>query len=194
MAPNAVLYYFGGLAEIEAAAVQASSDRFLRSLADAVESGAGPTARLAAALQAGISGGLEDDASRILYEYWSHSLRNPELRRIQEEFIGAQQSSYEGIIVEGMAAGEFHPVLEPADIARIIVAQEDGLVMEDVLSGATSSRYVFDLNARLAAVLLAWITQRWWSPPERKRTEGDDGGRSRRRPFHTSHQDGTVPI
>jgi AcrR family transcriptional regulator len=153
MAPNAVLYYFGGLAEIEAAAVQASSDRFLQSLADAVESGGGPTARLAAALQAGISGGMEDDASRILYEYWSHSLRNAELRRIQEEFTRAQQSNYEGIIAEGIASGEFHPVLEPADIARIIVAQEDGLVM-DVLSGVASSREVFELNARLAAVLL----------------------------------------
>ena len=154
MAPNAVLYYFGGLAEIEAAAVQASSDRFLQSLAEAVESGAGPAARLAAALQAGISGGLEDDASRILYEYWSHSLRNAELRRIQEEFTRAQQSNYEGIIAEGIASGEFHPVLAPADIARIMVAQEDGLVM-DVLSGVASSRDVFELNARLAAVLLA---------------------------------------
>lgn len=154
MAPNAVLYYFGGLGEIEAAAVQASSDRFLLSLAAAVDSREGPTDRLAAALQAGISGGLEDDASRILYEYWSHSLRNAELRRIQEEFTRAQQSSYEGIIADGIALGEFHPVLEPSDIARIIVAQEDGLVM-DVLSGVASSRHVFELNARLAAVLLA---------------------------------------
>jgi AcrR family transcriptional regulator len=153
MAPNAVLYYFGGLADIEAAAVQASSDRFLQSLSDAVDANARPTARLAAALQAGVSGGLDDDASRILYEYWSHSLRDAELRRIQEEFTRAQQANYEGIIAAGTAVGEFEPVLDPADIARILVAQEDGLVM-DVLSGAASSRSVFELNARLAAVLL----------------------------------------
>lgn len=153
MAPNAVLYYFGGLADIAAAAVQSSSDRLLQQLKDAVAARSTPIAKLAAAIRSGTMAGLDDDISRILYEYWPHALRDDEMRRIQAELTQGQQSIYEDIIAMGIAAGEFRAAMEPADIARILVAQEDGLVM-DVLAGLASSRYVLELNARLAAVLL----------------------------------------
>lgn len=153
MAPNAVLYYFAGLADIAAAAVQSASDRLMQRLAAAVASRSTPTAKLAAAIRSGTMAGLEDDISRILYEYWPESLRDGEMRRIQAELTHQQQSVYEDIIVTGVAAGEFRAVLAPAEIARILVAQEDGLVM-DVLAGVATSGYVLGLNARLAAVLL----------------------------------------
>ena len=153
MAPNAVLYYFAGLADIAAAAVQSASDSLMQRLAAAVASRSTPTAKLAAAIRSGTMAGLEDDISRILYEYWPESLRDGEMRRIQAELTHRQQSVYEDIIVMGIAAGEFRAVLAPADIARILVAQEDGLVM-DVLAGVATSGYVLELNARLAAVLL----------------------------------------
>lgn len=148
-----MLYYFAGLADIAAAAVQSASDRLMQRLAAAVASRSTPTAKLAAAIRSGTMAGLEDDISRILYEYWPESLRDGEMRRIQAELTHQQQSVYEDIIVTGVAAGEFRAVLAPAEIARILVAQEDGLVM-DVLAGVATSGYVLGLNARLAAVLL----------------------------------------
>ncbi|MCT9869824.1 TetR family transcriptional regulator [Paenarthrobacter aurescens] len=153
MAANAVLYYFGSHAEIIAAAVHASSDRFLEKLAEAVDPEMGPTARLAAVIGAGTTAGLDDDVSRILYEYWPHMLRDPEQRRIQEELTGAQERVYREIIDAGILSGEFSPLLDPAKIARTLVAQEDGLVM-DVLAGSASSAYVLDLMGSLAASLL----------------------------------------
>lgn len=153
MAANAVLYYYGSLAEITAAAVKASSDRFLEKLSEAVSSEVRPTARLAAVISAGTTAGLEDDVSRILYEYWPHSLRDEELRGIQEELTRTQQLIYEEIISDGIRAGEFFPILAPGKIARTLVAQEDGLVM-DVLAGTVSSDYVLDLVGSLAAALL----------------------------------------
>ncbi|UVJ38971.1 TetR/AcrR family transcriptional regulator [Arthrobacter sp. CJ23] len=153
MAPNAVLYYFGSLADIAAAAVQSSSDRLLQQLNEAVASHSTPTAKLAAAIRSGTMAGLNDDISRILYEYWPDALRDDEMRRIQAELTREQQSIYQDIIAMGVASGDFRAAMEPADIARILVAQEDGLVM-DVLAGVASSRYVLELNARLAAVLL----------------------------------------
>ena len=153
MAANAVLYYYGSLAEITAAAVEASSDRFLARMAEAADPGMSPTTRLAAVISAGTTAGLVDDASRILYEYWPHSLRDAEHRRIQDELTRTQQATYEKIIADGMQAGEFFPVLEPAKIARTLVAQEDGLVM-DVLAGTASSEDVLDLVGSLAAALL----------------------------------------
>lgn len=153
MAANAVLYYYGSLADITAAAVQASSDRFLARLSEAADPGMRPTVRLAAVISAGTTAGLEDDASRILYEYWPHSLRDMEHRRIQEELTRTQQLTYERIIADGVQDGEFSPVLEPAKSARTLVAQEDGLVM-DVLAGTASSDDVLDLVASLASVLL----------------------------------------
>ncbi|MFJ5957713.1 TetR/AcrR family transcriptional regulator [Paenarthrobacter sp. NPDC092416] len=153
MAANAVLYYFGSHAEIIAAAVQASSVRFLEKLSEAVDADMNPTARLAAVICAGTTAGLDDDVSRILYEYWAHSLRDSEQRRIQEELTAAQQRVYRDIIDAGTRSGEFSPVLDPDKIARTLVAQEDGLVM-DVLAGSASSEYVLDLMGSLAAALL----------------------------------------
>ncbi|MFF2299876.1 TetR family transcriptional regulator C-terminal domain-containing protein [Arthrobacter sp. efr-133-R2A-120] len=153
MAANAVLYYYGSLADITAAAVKASSDRLLEKLSEAVSADMSPTVRLAAVIRAGTTAGLDDDVSRILYEYWPHSLRDAEHRRIQGELTSAQQLIYERVIAEGIEAGEFFPVLAPAKIARTLVAQEDGLVM-DVLAGNASSDDVLDLIASLAAALL----------------------------------------
>jgi AcrR family transcriptional regulator len=153
MAPNAVLYYYGSLAEITAAAVEASSARFLARLAEAADPGLSPTVRLAAVISAGTTAGLEDDTFRILYEYWTHSIRDLEHRRIQANLIRTQQATYEQIIADGMQSGEFSPVLESAKIARTLVAQEDGLVM-DVLAGTASSEDVLDLVASLASALL----------------------------------------
>lgn len=153
MAANAVLYYFGSHAEIIAAAVQASSGRFLEKLAEAVDLDMAPTARLAAVISAGTTAGLDDDVSRILYEYWPHMLRDAEQRRIQEELTSAQERVYREIIDAGTSSGEFSPLLDPAKIARTLVAQEDGLVM-DVLAGSASSEFVLELMASLAAALL----------------------------------------
>ncbi|WP_091463827.1 TetR family transcriptional regulator [Paenarthrobacter nitroguajacolicus] len=153
MAANAVLYYFGSHADIIAAAVQASSGRFLEKLAEAVDLNMTPTARLAAVIGAGTTAGLDDDVSRILYEYWPHMLRDAEQRRIQEELTSAQERVYREIIDAGTRSGEFSPLLDPAKIARTLVAQEDGLVM-DVLAGSATSEYVLDLVGNLAAALL----------------------------------------
>ena len=153
MAANAVLYYYGSHAEIIAAAVQASSSSFLEKLAQAVDADMGPTAKLAAVIGAGTTADVDDNVSRILYEYWPHSLRDAELRRIQKEFTGAQQHVYEEIIAEGVRVGEFSPLIDPGKVARILVAQEDGLVM-DVLAGNASRAYVLDLIGSVAATLL----------------------------------------
>jgi AcrR family transcriptional regulator len=153
MAANAVLYYYGSLAEITAAAVKASSDRLLVKLSEAVGVDMSPTVRLAAVIRAGATAGLDDDVSRILYEYWPHSLRDVAHQRIQEELTSAQQQIYERIIAEGVQGGEFSPAFAPEKIARTLVAQEDGLVM-DVLAGNASKDYVLDLIASLAAALL----------------------------------------
>ena len=153
MAPNAVLYYFGGLAEITAAAVKAAADRFLAKLSEAEHSDTDSINKLAAVIRAGTTAGLEDDSSRILYEYWTHSLRDPEHRCIQEELTRAQTLTYQRVIDEGSSGGAFSPVLEPAKIARTLVAQEDGLVM-DVLAGSTTSDDVLEMVAGLAAALL----------------------------------------
>lgn len=153
MAANAVLYYFGSHAEIIAAAVRASSGRFLEKLAESVDPDMSPTARLAAVMSAGTTAGLDDDVSRILYEYWPHMLRDPEQRRIQDELTSAQERIYRDIIDAGTRSGDFSPLLDPAKIARTLVAQEDGLVM-DVLAGSAGSDYVLDLMGSLAAALL----------------------------------------
>src|SRR6478752_1876889 len=69
MEPSAVLYYFTGLNDIVRELVYAASDRFIDTITRAVEEVESPAERLSAAIEAGSTGGLEGDESRILYEF-----------------------------------------------------------------------------------------------------------------------------
>jgi hypothetical protein len=112
-----------------------------------------PTVRLAAAISAGTTAGLDDDDFRILYEYWTHSLRDPEHRRIQAELTRTQQHTYEQTIANGMQAGVFLPVLEPGEDCAY--PGGPGRRPGYGCPGRTASRDdVLDLVATLAGALL----------------------------------------
>jgi AcrR family transcriptional regulator len=153
MEPSAVLYYFGGLNEIVRELVYAASDRFIETITQAVADAGTPSERLEAAIEAGSTGGLEGDESRILYEFWSAGLRDASLNDADHALDRRQVDIYLEILDEGVAADVFRPRMAVSEIAWALVALEDGLVM-DILAGTKTHDEVTALIRSVAEAML----------------------------------------
>jgi TetR/AcrR family transcriptional regulator, cholesterol catabolism regulator len=146
MEPNAVLYYFDTLGELVRELVRVVSAEFIAQVESAVANETSSQARLAAAIRAGLTGGLDNDLSTILYEYWSMSLRDPEMKVVEAMLVDRQTAIYEEIVNAGIATGDFRVELPTSEIARLLLALEDGLAM-GILSGSN------DRSRTLSSVL-----------------------------------------
>ncbi|MHA7268651.1 TetR/AcrR family transcriptional regulator [Arthrobacter sp. HLT1-20] len=136
MEPNAALYYFDSLSALVREVVRVVTDEFIDQLGAAVDEQApSAPAMLTAAIQAGITGGLDNDLSTILYEFWSTSLRDSEMSAIERVLTDKQVSIYKGILDAGVEAGDFAINMPTPDLARILLGLEDGLVM-GILAGS----------------------------------------------------------
>lgn len=153
MEPPAVLYYFGGLAEIFRELVFASSDAFIERIEAAVDRAETPEARLRAAIIAGTTGGLDSNDSRILYEFWPTGLRDPGMNDADRVLDQREVAIYGRIIRDGIASGAFRPLLDADALAWTLVALEDGLVM-DILTGAKARQEVIGLICSVAEQLV----------------------------------------
>ena len=85
-----------------------SSRRSPQAVADAGT----PSERLEAAIEAGSTGGLEGDESRILYEFGSAGLRDASLNDADHALYRRQVAVYLEILDEGVAAGVFRPRID----------------------------------------------------------------------------------
>lgn len=122
-------------------------------LVEAVEAASGPAARLDAAIEAGSTGGLAGDESRILYEFWSLGLRDASLNDADHALDRRQVAIYREILDDGVANGVFRPRLAIDDVAWALVALEDGLVM-DILAGTKTRDEVTALIRSVAEAML----------------------------------------
>ncbi|WP_022892167.1 TetR/AcrR family transcriptional regulator [Agromyces subbeticus] len=153
MESSSVFYYFGGLNEIVRELVFATSDRFIATITAAVATATTPTERLHAAIEAGSTGGLEGDDSRILYEFWAAGLRDESMNDADHALDRRQVEIYRGIMSDGIATGDFRPRIAVDEIAWSLVALEDGLVM-DILAGTKTRDEVTTLIRSVAEALL----------------------------------------
>ncbi|SFR68376.1 transcriptional regulator, TetR family [Agromyces sp. CF514] len=153
MEPSAVLYYFDGLGDLVRELVYAASDRFIETIRSAVAGASDPVDRLVAAIEAGSTGGLAGDESRILYEFWSLGLRDPLLNDADHALDRRQVEIYREIIDEGVGTGAFRPRLDVDRVAWALVALEDGLVM-DILAGTKTRDEVTALIRSVASAML----------------------------------------
>lgn len=153
MEPSAVLYYFDGLDELMRELVFAASDRFIETIRASVAEASAPATRLMAAIEAGSTGGLDGDESRILYEFWSRGLRDPAMNDADHALDRRQVAIYREILDDGVAAGDFRPRLDLDAVAWALVALEDGLVM-DILAGTKSRHEVVALIRSVAEAML----------------------------------------
>lgn len=136
MEPTAALYYFDSLSALIREVVRVVTGEFIARIETAVDEQApSAPAMLSAAVQAGVTGGLDNDLSTILYEFWSMSLRDPEMSVIERLLTDKQISIYQGVLDMGVNAGDFDVKMPTADVARVLLGMEDGLVM-GILAGS----------------------------------------------------------
>ena len=131
----------------------AATDRFVAVIRASVAAERTPRARLHAAIAAGVTGGLDGDDSRILYEFWPAGLRDEAMNDADHALDRLQVGIYREIIDAGVAAGEFHPHIDADDLGLALVALEDGLVM-DILAGTATPAHVIGVVTSVAESLL----------------------------------------
>ena len=72
------------------------------------------------------------DFVQIMLEFWSESVRRPEIARPYARMFRKARAYLEAIIENGIASGEFRPV--PAkEVASLMIAMADGLTVQRML-------------------------------------------------------------
>jgi AcrR family transcriptional regulator len=84
------------------------------------------------------------DFVQIMFEFWSESVRRPEIARPYAQMFRKARAYLETVIDNGIASGEFRPV--PAkEVASLMIAMADGLTVQRMLdSRAFTWRSVSD--------------------------------------------------
>ncbi|WP_394940243.1 TetR/AcrR family transcriptional regulator [Psychromicrobium sp. YIM B11713] len=130
MEPSAALYYFPNLNALIRDLQSATASEFISRLEAAMAKPHGSaSAKLAALIYTGVTGGLDDDLSIVLYEFWSMSIRDPEMKVVEDSLTEKQESLYLAVIEEGLATGEFRTIIPAQELAHLLLGIEDGLVM-----------------------------------------------------------------
>ncbi len=74
----------------------------------------------------------EWDFVQIMFEFWSESVRRPEMARPYARMFRKARAYLETVIDNGIASGEFRPV--PAkEVASLMIAMADGLTVQRML-------------------------------------------------------------
>jgi DNA-binding transcriptional regulator YbjK len=123
---GAVLYYYDGLDELFTAAYDRAVERFCRDREAAIAGVDDAAARLAAAIRLGVPGGPDDAEIRLLYELEAVAFRSPECAALMSAYIERQVAMYASVLDVGAAVGRLTLTAGARDIARNIVALEDG--------------------------------------------------------------------
>ena len=108
-------------------------DRYSEERSEAVRQLEDPVEGLRLAIRLGVPDGPEDEQSRILYELDAFTGTSPPFAVLSATFFDRQAAMYEALLMRGSAAGEFDLRRPPIDLARSIVALEDGLGLQVVL-------------------------------------------------------------
>jgi AcrR family transcriptional regulator len=74
----------------------------------------------------------EWDFVQIMLEFWSESVRRPEIARPYAQMFRKARVYMETIIDNGIASGEFRPVAAK-DVASLMIAMADGLTVQRML-------------------------------------------------------------
>lgn len=154
MQPNAVLYYFDSLNGVIRDLVRVVTDEFVARIeADVAAQEPASDRMLSAAIRAGLTDGVDDDLSAILYEFWPMSLHDPEINAVNRVLSDRQIEIYKHILDAGSAKRIFRPTLPTGELAELLVGLEDGLVMSILAEGRDPSR-VFNSVRRTAELLV----------------------------------------
>lgn len=130
---SSLLYYYPDFEELLFEVARDAIDRYTEQRAAAVRAEEEPLERLRVAIRLGVPTGPGDVESRILYELDAFTGVSAGFAALSTSFYDRQVSLYESIFDYGVASGTFTLAAPPLDLARQLIALEDGLGLQVVI-------------------------------------------------------------
>lgn len=145
MAPSSVLYYYPNLDDLLLEVSRDAIHRYAERRSAAVWSLTDPVEQLTLAIRLGVPTGPDDEESRLLYELDAFTGSSSAFAVLTTSYFDRQVALYRSVLESGAAMGSFTLDAPAVDVARGMVALEDGLGLQVVIghpgidSGAAES-------------------------------------------------------
>jgi AcrR family transcriptional regulator len=128
VSPAAVLYHYTGTDELMLDVHRAAVDRYVEARR-AEQRSSDPRQRLVAAVIAGVPPYADPGIIRQLYEMHGLARRSPAHADLMSSLWRREHAQYIAVIEDGIRLGYFAPTRKPAEVARMLLSMEDGLVL-----------------------------------------------------------------
>jgi AcrR family transcriptional regulator len=145
-----VLYYYPQIDDLLLEVSRDAMERYAERRALAVAELDDPAEQLRLAIKLGVPTGPDDADSRILYELDAFTGTSRAFAVLSAAYFDRQVALYESVLEHGMKVGAFELASPARDVARGLVAMEDGLGLQVVIGHPRIGA------AEAEAVLLAW--------------------------------------
>lgn len=156
MSPASVLYYFPTLTDLLKEVQRDAVERFCADREEVVQAEPDPRRRLLAMIRSGLPTGPEDELCVLLYELGTIARRDAAYAAEHIRLYERQVGIYAGILESGAATGMFMLTHAAREIARNLVALEDGYGLHLTMAVPTVE---VDVAGRLLAAYAADATR-----------------------------------
>ncbi|MFB7710631.1 TetR/AcrR family transcriptional regulator [Streptomyces sp. NPDC056105] len=126
MSAGSVLYYYPEMDELVLEVHRGAVERYLAARQGAVDGVTGAAARLRALVGSGLPGGSGDAVHGLLFELHRRADRSSGHATLMASLFAREVALYATVLEVGAAVGEFTLTEPVADLARNLVALEDG--------------------------------------------------------------------
>ncbi|MER7202421.1 TetR family transcriptional regulator [Streptomyces sp. CB01635] len=126
MSAGSVLYYYPEMGELVLEVHRGAVERYLAARQGAVDGATGAAARLRALVGSGLPGGSGDAVHGLLFELHRRADRSSGHATLMASLFAREAALYATVLEVGAAVGEFTLTEPVADLARNLVALEDG--------------------------------------------------------------------
>ncbi|MEJ8651943.1 TetR/AcrR family transcriptional regulator [Streptomyces sp. MS1.AVA.3] len=131
VAVSTLQFYFGSRDDMLIEALHESTEEEVRAMEQAAASGANPWERIRHLLERGLAP-LPVETWRMLLEFWYVAARDAELREHSVILQQRYRQPFIDAIKEGVELGHFHTEEDPEDLATVILAILDGMLIPRV--------------------------------------------------------------
>ncbi|MCX5438134.1 MULTISPECIES: TetR/AcrR family transcriptional regulator [unclassified Streptomyces] len=126
MSAGSVLYYYPEMDELVLEVHRGAVERYLAARQGAVDGATGAAARLRALVGSGLPGGSGDAVHGLLFELHRRADRSSGHATLMASLFAREVALYATVLEVGSAVGEFTLTEPVTDLARNLVALEDG--------------------------------------------------------------------
>ncbi|MFH8736978.1 TetR/AcrR family transcriptional regulator [Streptomyces sp. NPDC017964] len=126
MSAGSVLYYYPEMGELVLEVHRGAVERYLAARQEAVDGATGAAARLRALVGSGLPGGSGDAVHGLLFELHRRADRSSGHATLMASLFAREAALYATVLEVGAAVGKFTLTEPVADLARNLVALEDG--------------------------------------------------------------------